>query len=112
MISIIIKILISLIFVVGIILLSGTKYVYLTGLLPLFPTFALISHITVSTSNAAELRNVILFGFWAIIPYMIYLGSMYYFASRVNIYRSSIFSLGLWVVVALILIFAWEKVIV
>jgi len=53
--------------------LAKTKNYYIAGLIPLFPTFALIAHYIVASERGTEaLRTTIVFGMWAIIPYFIY----------------------------------------
>jgi membrane protein GlpM len=43
--------------------LVSTRYVYLAGLVPLFPTFALIAHVLVASERGAvALRETALFG--------------------------------------------------
>lgn len=47
---------------------------------PLFPTFALIAHYIVASERGTEaLRTTIVFGMWSIIPYFLYLLSLWYF---------------------------------
>lgn len=61
-------------------ILSKTRNYYIAGLIPLFPTFALIAHYIVGNERSLEaLRMTIIFGLWAIIPYFIYLISLYFF---------------------------------
>ncbi|MEX5383074.1 GlpM family protein [Cronobacter muytjensii] len=58
-------------------MLSKTKNYYLAGLIPLFPTFALIAHYFVVTGRGVEaLRTTVIFGMWAIIPYFVCLASL------------------------------------
>uniref|UniRef100_UPI0038F729E4 GlpM family protein n=1 Tax=Streptomyces europaeiscabiei TaxID=146819 RepID=UPI0038F729E4 len=60
--------------VVLIALLSRTRNYYIAGLVPLFPTFALLAHyIVASERGTAALRTTVIFGMWAIIPYFVYL---------------------------------------
>lgn len=60
--------------------LAKTKNYYIAGLIPLFPTFALIAHYIVASERGIEaLRATIVFGMWSIIPYFIYLLSLWYF---------------------------------
>lgn len=48
------------------------KNYYIAGLIPLFPTFALIAHYIVATERGTEaLRTTIVFGMWSIIPYFL-----------------------------------------
>ena len=60
--------------------LAKTKNYYIAGLIPLFPTFALIAHYIVASERGIEaLRATIIFSMWSIIPYFIYLASLWYF---------------------------------
>ncbi len=57
-----------------------TKNYAIAGLVPLFPTFALIAHYIVASERGIEaLRATIVFGMWSILPYFIYLLSLWYF---------------------------------
>jgi hypothetical protein len=50
-------------------ILAKTKNYYIAGLIPLFPTFALIAHYIVASERGTEaLRTTIVFGMWSIIP--------------------------------------------
>ena len=54
--------------------LAKTKNYYIAGLIPLFPTFALIAHYIVASERGIEaLRATIIFSMWSIIPYFVYL---------------------------------------
>ena len=60
--------------------LAKTKNYALAGLIPLFPTFALIAHYIVASERGIEaLRATIVLGMWSIIPYFVYLVSLWYF---------------------------------
>lgn len=51
--------------------LAKTKNYYIAGLIPLFPTFALIAHYIVASERGIEaLRATIIFSMWSIIPYL------------------------------------------
>ncbi|VTP67489.1 Inner membrane protein ydgC [Leclercia adecarboxylata] len=55
-------------------------------MLPLFPTFALIAHYIVASERGIEaLRTTIIFGMWAIIPYFLYLLSLWYFIGMMRL---------------------------
>ena len=57
--------------------LAKTKNYAIAGLVPLFPTFALIAHYIVASERGIEaLRATIVFGMWSILPYFIYLLSL------------------------------------
>lgn len=61
-------------------LLAKTKNYYIAGLIPLFPTFALIAHYIVASERGIDaLRTTIVFSMWSIIPYFVYLVSLWYF---------------------------------
>jgi membrane protein GlpM len=62
-------------------LLSRTKNVYLAGLVPLFPTFALIANYIVGTGvTTNDLRETIVFGMFSLIPYLFYLATLSIFS--------------------------------
>nr|WP_263294518.1 GlpM family protein [Salmonella enterica] len=62
-------------------LLSKTKNYYIAGLIPLFPTFALIAHYIVASERGIDaMRTTIVFSMWSIIPYFIYLATLWYFS--------------------------------
>ena len=55
-------------------LLSKSRNFFVAGLVPLFPTCALIAHYIVGTERSVEdLRTTALFGLWSIVPYAVYL---------------------------------------
>jgi membrane protein GlpM len=59
-------------------LLSKTKSLFIPGLVPLFPTFALIAHYIVGTQRpAADPRTTALFGLWSLVAYAAYLPVVY-----------------------------------
>ncbi|MFS8252213.1 GlpM family protein, partial [Staphylococcus hominis] len=63
MISLLIKCLFGALAVLVIAILSRSKVYYIAGLVPLFPTFALIAHVIVVQEQGAEaLRKTALFG--------------------------------------------------
>lgn len=90
-------------------LISKTKNYYLAGLAPLFPSFAMIAHYIVSTERTTvELKSTILFGIWALIPYLCYLLAMYFLVDKVKIGTSLLIASGIWFIVAFILIYLWR----
>ena len=96
--------------VVLIAILSRSRNYYIAGLLPLFPTFALIAHYIVGTErSAADLRTTIVFGMWSIIPYFAYLASLYSLAGRMRLVPALIAATLIWLVVAAALIFVWSR---
>jgi membrane protein GlpM len=97
--------------VLAIALLARTRNYYIAGLVPLFPTFALIAHYIVGSERSpADLRDTALFGMWAIVPYLFYLAAVYVLCTRLPL----AWTLGLatlaWFVAAAALLTAWTTV--
>ena len=91
-------------------LLSKTRNYYIAGLIPLFPTFALIAHYIVASERSIEaLRTTIIFGLWAIIPYIIYLISLYFLINHLRLPLALTAAVLCWVIAAWILISAWSQ---
>lgn len=91
-------------------ILSKTRNYYLAGLLPLFPTFALIAHYIVASERGIEaLRATILFGMWAIIPYFIYLLSLWYFVGMMKLPVALGSAVICWCLAAWLLIMLWGR---
>ncbi|MCE9872245.1 GlpM family protein [Hafnia alvei] len=91
-------------------ILARSKNYYIAGLIPLFPTFALIAHYIVGTERSIEaLRSTIIFGIWAIIPYFIYLLSLYFLIAHLRLSFSLIIAVFCWVASAWVLVTLWNK---
>jgi membrane protein GlpM len=83
MIALILKCLLGAVAVLLIALLSKSKSFFVAGLVPLFPTFALIAHFIVGTERSVEdLRTTALFGLWSLVPYAVYLLAVYWLSVR------------------------------
>lgn len=96
--------------VVLISLLAKTRNYYLAGLIPLFPTFALIAHYIVGSERGLDaLRTTIIFGMWAILPYFIYLLSLWYFISIMRLVPALVAAVACWSLAAWLLITLWSK---
>ncbi|MBJ9718831.1 GlpM family protein [Acinetobacter pittii] len=90
-------------------ILSKSKAFYITGLVPLFPTFALIAHVIVYQQKGAEaLQKTALFGLWSLIPYAIYLVAVYVLATRMSMWSCLGVATLCWVVAAAGLIYGWQ----
>ena len=90
-------------------ILSKSKAFYIAGLVPLFPTFALIAHVIVSQEQGAEaLRKTALFGLWSLIPYFIYLLMVYVLATKMSMWSCLGLATLCWVVAAAGLIYGWQ----
>ena len=67
--SLFLKSLLGAVAVLIIAMLSKSKSFYIAGLVPLFPTFALIAHFIVGSERDMEaLRQTALFGIYSLIP--------------------------------------------
>lgn len=90
-------------------ILSKSKAFYIAGLVPLFPTFALIAHVIVyQQKGAAALQKTALFGLWSLIPYAIYLVAVYVLATRMSMWSCLGLATLCWVVAAAGLIYGWQ----
>nr|WP_241751452.1 GlpM family protein [Vibrio vulnificus] len=99
--------------VVIIALLSKSKNFYIAGLVPLFPTFALIAHFIVGSERSMEdLRQTALFGLWSLLPYAAYLAAVYYFSYRFSLVTTLSAATVIWLMAASLLIAAWTKVMI
>ncbi|MDU4312312.1 MAG: GlpM family protein [Klebsiella michiganensis] len=86
--GLLIKALLGALVVVLIGVLSKTKNYYIAGLIPLFPTFALM---------------------WSIIPYFIYLLSLWYFTGVMRLPFALAGAVVCWSLCAWLLIIGWSR---
>lgn len=90
-------------------LLARLNLYYLMGLVPLFPTFALMAHTIAATSgNEVGLRMTCAFGLYSLIPYASYLGSILWLSQSIPPLLSILIGLVAWFVAAFALIWAWN----
>ena len=91
-------------------ILSKTRNYYIAGLVPLFPTFALIAHYIVGKGRSLEdLKATILFGMWSIIPYFGYLATLYVLVDRLRLEASLALATVAWLVAATVLVTLWVR---
>ncbi|MEB7897246.1 GlpM family protein [Raoultella ornithinolytica] len=108
--GLLIKGLIGALVVILIGILSKSKNYYIAGLIPLFPTFALIAHYIVASERGLEaLRTTIVFGMWSIIPYFVYLLSLWYFTGMMRLPLALAGAVGCWGLCAWLLILGWSR---
>jgi len=108
--GLVIKAAIGALVVVLIGLLAKTKNYYIAGLIPLFPTFAMIAHYIVATERGIDaLRTTIVFGMWAIIPYFVYLLSLWYFTGLMRVWPALGCAVLCWCLSAWLLIVFWSR---
>jgi membrane protein GlpM len=91
-------------------LLSKSRSFYVAGLVPLFPTFALIAHYIVGTERApADLRATALFGLWSLGPYAVYLFVVWWFSVRLSLAATLSWATLAWVASAAAILAAWSR---
>ena len=90
-------------------ILSKSKAFYIAGLVPLFPTCALIAHVIVTQQRGAEaLKQTALFGLWSLIPYFIYLLMVYVLATKLPMWSCLGVATLCWIIAAAGLIYGWQ----
>ncbi|MFS2034209.1 GlpM family protein [Polaromonas sp. CT11-55] len=110
MISLFLKCLLGALAVLLIALLSRSRNFVIAGLVPLFPTFALIAHYMVgSERSAADLRATALFGLWSLIPYATYLLAVYWLSIRASLTVTLATATLAWAVAAGALLLGWSR---
>ncbi len=90
--------------------LAASRNYVIAGLVPLFPTFALIAHVLVGREHGpAALRATVVFGLWAMLPYAAYLLAVYVLADRLPLGWALASATLLWLLAAGVLILAWSR---
>ncbi|MGL4192353.1 MAG: GlpM family protein [Vibrio sp.] len=108
--SLFIKCLLGALAVLMIALLSKSKNFFIAGLVPLFPTFALIAHYIVGTERTMQdLRLTALFGLYSLIPYAAYLLAVYYFSYRYSLTATLLGATSVWLMFAGLLLMGWTR---
>ena len=106
--GILVKALIGALVVVLIGLLAKTRNYYIAGLVPLFPTFALIAHYVVGSERSiAALKTTLIFGMWAVLPYLVYLISLYFLVNSLRLSLALGAAVLCWIAAAWLLITLW-----
>lgn len=88
----------------------SSRYYYLAGLIPLFPTFALFAHtMFASGGRAMDMQISAQFGMLSLVPYGVYLLLVWWLALRMNLWFTlSVATVG-WAAVALIIVLLWNS---
>ncbi|MFC3530639.1 GlpM family protein [Vogesella facilis] len=90
-------------------LLSQSRYFVIAGLVPLFPTFALIAHYMVGSALGADaLRHTALFGLFSLLPYAVYLLAVYGLATRLSLPFTLLAATACWMLAAGVLLWSWH----
>jgi membrane protein GlpM len=111
MLSLLLKCALGALAVLLIAFLSKSKSFFIAGLVPLFPTFALIAHYIVGTERSpADLRTTALFGLWSLVPYAVYLLAVYWLSVRLSLANTLISATLAWLVCAAAILMVWSRV--
>ena len=110
MIALAVKAAVGALVVIIIALLSKSKSFYIAGMVPLFPSFALIAHYIVGTERSvADLRSTAVFGLWSLVPYAVYLAAVYYFSDRLPLWATLSAATAAWFLAAGCLLALWIR---
>ena len=75
------------------------------GLVPLCPTFALIAHYIVGSERDAQaLQRTALFGLWSLLPYALYLLTVYWLSTRTALLPTLLLATLAWLLAAALLL--------
>lgn len=103
------KMLIGALAVLIIQLFAQSRLYYLAALVPLFPTFTLISHFLVGTQRSpADLKVALIFSMLGVIPHLLYTLCVFFTVSHIGLYKALLLGVVAWLVAAAVLVFAWE----
>lgn len=110
MLSLFLKSLLGAAAVLAIALLSRSRLFFIAGLVPLFPTFALIAHAIVGSERGmAGLRATALFGLFSLLPYALYLGMVYWLSLRLPLFATLTLATLAWLAAAALLVYLWTR---
>jgi membrane protein GlpM len=110
MFSLFLKSMLGALAVLAIALLSRSKHFFIAGLVPLFPTFALIAHYIVGSERSmADLRTTALFGLCSLVPYAVYLLAVYVLCARWSLVPTLLGATLAWCVSAGGLLWLWGR---
>lgn len=90
-------------------LLSQSRYPALAALATLFPTFALLAHVTsFNLGGSAQVRTVACFGLLALLPYAAYLATIVLAVDRFGFSSAIGLALMAWGLLAVFAFYAWQ----
>ena len=88
---------------------SKSRHFFIAGLVPLFPTFALIAHAMVGSERGpAALRQTALFGLCALLPYAVYLLVVFWLSLRLGLGATLAAATLAWTLSAGALLLGWQ----
>ena len=90
-------------------LLAKTKSFYIAGLVPLFPTFTLISNYIVGRERTLEeFKATLRFGMVSMIPYSLYLFTLYILVDKFKLELALLGATLAWFIAAALLLIVWK----
>jgi membrane protein GlpM len=91
--------------VVAMTFLARTGWSWLNGLIPLFPTFALIGQTsTYLAKGDVAAKDVAFVGLFSLIPYAAYLLSIYFMSEKIGFPKAAAMGVSIWAVFAVIIV--------
>lgn len=94
---------------VAIAIVSRSAFGFLSGLLPLFPTFALYAHVqAMRVGGAQAVKLVAAFGLMSLFAYAVYLLALLVLIDRFGFRTAVLGAIGLWTAAALVIITLWR----
>lgn len=94
---------------VAIVLVTRSSLHVLSGLLPLFPTFALIAHLQAfSHAGNASVKLVAGFGLMSLVPYAAYLVTLLALIDRAGFHLALTLAVLFWALAAAMMISLWR----
>ena len=76
---------------------ESKRFSYLAGIIPLFPTFALIGQAFVYHQQGAQaVKKVALFGILSLILYLAFLLGIYFLTDKIGYLKACAVSIGFW----------------
>ena len=107
--DLLLKALIGAAVVIVIRLVARSPRPYLAGLVPLFPTFTLISHYVVGSQRpVSDLKATIRFGMVSLFPYCAYMMVLYVLVDRVRLFLALAGATLAWLLAAALLVKLWS----
>ena len=89
--------------------LAKSKNFYIAGLVPLFPTFTLISNYIVGRERAmTEFKATLRFSMAAMIPYALYLLTLYILVDKYKLGLALLGATLTWFIAAALLLIVWN----
>jgi len=89
--------------------LAKSKNFYIAGLVPLFPTFALISNYSVGRERTlAEFKTTLRFSMASMLPYGLYLFTLYILVDKCKLELALLGATLVWLIAAALLLIAWN----